>query len=351
MARRFADMLQNHCVADSILVCPDPFDVDLAAWQEFCSELKSRDFGLCVLHPNAMGLNASHARAAGIPIRVGFAMGRPADRDLTHRVGPSSIAERLRWDLFDLVAAIGDVLFPDGDGNAAVDRFRTFPMRPEPVPELDDGRRWIAVHPVGQRVWNRRWPLENYVELCRRLVGDLGRNLYLFGAESDAEELESIRAEVAATGAECTVHVDTNGSVNRVANVIARIDLLIGNDSALHHLAGLIGTPTVVVYGPSRAVVDGRSERVYPHQHPVISASPCRLRWVPLKAAARGRTWVNGHLEVDEFDIQSRQASCDRGCRLHYQDRHGSYPRCLQDIEVDAVWTAVRQAMKGLEPA
>lgn len=53
--------------------------------------------------------------------------------------------------------------------------------------------------------------------------------------------------------------------VSRVAAMIRRADLVLGNDSGPAHLAATIGVPTVVVAGPTRAeLVFGQYDRVYP---------------------------------------------------------------------------------------
>lgn len=341
-ARRYADLLTNNCIADHVMESPDPFDTDLATWEHFCAELAKGEFQVCVVHPNTLGLDASHAKAAGIPVRIGIPRGRPSDQDLTHPIKPPA---GTTWGLHELVRATRDVLLPNLDLADAMDAFRTLPVRPEPLPELSAGRGWIAVHPVGQRVWNRRWPLDRYVELCQRIVGELNRGIYLLGSEADVEELDTIRASVLERHGEADVRIDTASSVNRIANLIDGVELLVGNDSSLHHVAAFVDTPTVVVYGPSRVVPDGRSERVYPLQVPLIPDTACPIRWSPLRAGPRGRTWAEGSLVVDEFDVRERQAECRRGCSPRYEGPQSSYPRCLEAVGVDEVWSAVLTAL------
>lgn len=91
------------------------------------------------------------------------------------------------------------------------------------------------------------WPADRFVDLARRL--DFGR-VVVFGGPGPDE-----RAAAAPVLAGLPGSVDLVGalSVAEAAACLARCDLFIGNDSGLMHLAAAAGTPTLGLFGRSRA--------------------------------------------------------------------------------------------------
>jgi len=61
-------------------------------------------------------------------------------------------------------------------------------------------------------------------------------------------------------------------SLPRVAALLGRASLYLGNDSGISHLAGLLGTPSVVLFGPSDPIP---WRPLGPRTHLLVAASPC----------------------------------------------------------------------------
>jgi ADP-heptose:LPS heptosyltransferase len=104
----------------------------------------------------------------------------------------------------------------------------------------------FVIHP-GAGSSRKRWGIDNFVTLAEVLKKkDSGDVVFLIGpAEKD---LLAVLTPVAAMKG---IHVHQVDNLEKVADVIQTSRCFVGNDSGLSHLAGFLGVPTVVVFGPS----------------------------------------------------------------------------------------------------
>ena len=157
----------------------------------------------------------------------------------------------------------------------ALDLLRTaagLPMRARPVGfddqvtrmlvDLDltgtSGGRAAVLHPkdrAGQRAGvvllpGSRWPTKMWPEAHWRALGrallDSGRPVSVLGGPGDAPVLERL----ALGGLDV---LDPGLDLQRVMTRLTGFACAVGNDSGLTHLAAAVGTPTVVLFGPTRA--------------------------------------------------------------------------------------------------
>ncbi|MBF0860649.1 glycosyltransferase family 9 protein [Gluconobacter kanchanaburiensis] len=109
-------------------------------------------------------------------------------------------------------------------------------------------RGWLALGPTAN--WDGKiWPAERFVELAKALRPLHLRPVVLYGP-GDAERERALPVLGALPDA-----LDLGGSpsLGEVAALLMRCTLFIGNDSGLMHLAAAAGTPTLGLFGPSRA--------------------------------------------------------------------------------------------------
>ncbi len=141
-----------------------------------------------------------------------------------------------------------------------VDRYASMvePGTPPPRPRVHPGtqaeehvdRRWRTRGPVlalapGAKHQTKRWPAERFVALGRAARERLGAEIRVFGGPNEREIIEAIAEELA-------VPVwPPDGPLDQLAAALARVRLLVGNDSGLLHLAEAVGTPVVGLYGPT----------------------------------------------------------------------------------------------------
>lgn len=110
--------------------------------------------------------------------------------------------------------------------------------------------RWIGlIVGVGAKRSNRAWPLENYVELSRKLLAGPEIRLLLVGGPDErvlADELLSRLPYTPRLENHAGRH-DLPGTVR----LLSQCDLVIGGDTGPMHLAAALGIPLVGIYGPT----------------------------------------------------------------------------------------------------
>ncbi len=114
---------------------------------------------------------------------------------------------------------------------------------------LEDGRPFVLIHPgSGGRI--KCWPLENFVELARRLrdQGDMGVLFVVGEAEIDrwGEDALGPLAE--------SFPLLRCGELIQLAGLLAQARAYAGNDSGPSHLAAALGTPTLALFGATNPV-------------------------------------------------------------------------------------------------
>lgn len=121
---------------------------------------------------------------------------------------------------------------------------------------LPPTRRYGAIAPTAN--WEGKiWPATNFIAVARRMrtqgltpvifygPGDEEKALARPVLEALAQDMPSDRETVRDLGGQY--------SLGMVAALLARCSLFVGNDSGLMHLAAAAGTPTLGLFGPSRA--------------------------------------------------------------------------------------------------
>lgn len=108
------------------------------------------------------------------------------------------------------------------------------------------GRPLAVVHP-GAAAPGRRWPAERFGAIVDALV-DRGHHVVLTGSEAERALCQEV---VEASAGDIEV-VAGRTTVTQLAALVASADLLVANDTGVAHLATAFGTPSVVLFGPTR---------------------------------------------------------------------------------------------------
>ncbi|HXG47138.1 MAG TPA: lipopolysaccharide heptosyltransferase II [Methylomirabilota bacterium] len=109
------------------------------------------------------------------------------------------------------------------------------------------GRRLIVLQP-GARWWNKRWPLEHFVQLVRRLAAEhADLDFAVLGGMADRSLGEAIRA---ACPERC---LDLTGRTSLLEMVewIRAGTVMVANDTGPMHVAAAVGVPVVGLFGPT----------------------------------------------------------------------------------------------------
>ena len=107
----------------------------------------------------------------------------------------------------------------------------------------------IGLNPSASKE-NKMWGRERYAQLADRLKGLSGIRVLFFTDPSNKKLVFEItglmKTKVAILGVK---------SLREVAGVISKLDLYIGNDSGLSHIAAGLNTPTITIIGPDEAKI------------------------------------------------------------------------------------------------
>ena len=105
----------------------------------------------------------------------------------------------------------------------------------------------IALHP-GSGSETKNWPLQCWAAVAQSLLSaDPGRRLLLIGGEADTERVTRLRALLPND----RVREAQNLSLVELAASLQNCTLFLGHDSGISHLAAAVGTPTLLLFGPT----------------------------------------------------------------------------------------------------
>lgn len=188
---------------------------------------------------------AALARISGARIVAGLDNGRGGF--LTHRVRDEGFGGRHEVEYWLEVAALL--------GARTSDTGLDFPTTPAEEAWAEDQIQnlkskvqnpIVVVHPgSGGYSRARRWAAGNFAAVADRLAAERGARIILVGQPGDGAE--EVRAAMQ------TAALDLTGrtGLGELVALLRRVDLFIGADSGVVHLAAAAGTPSAVIFGPS----------------------------------------------------------------------------------------------------
>ena len=112
-----------------------------------------------------------------------------------------------------------------------------------------DGVGEIVIHPGASRP-EKEWPISACAAVARRLIAT-GSSVTLVGTIADQTRLEAIRSAVESDGAAPSPVRIVHPSLDQLARLLANAQVAVTMDSAASHLAAAVGTPVVVLFGPT----------------------------------------------------------------------------------------------------
>ncbi len=117
------------------------------------------------------------------------------------------------------------------------------------------------------RVSLRMWPKENYLKLARRLLDD--QRLIVVFVGKDKEEVDSSYQD------ERLINLTGETTVKELVTIFSFSKLVVGHDGGIIHLASLVDTHVVALYGPETpslyGLINKRNSIIYKKFH----CSPC----------------------------------------------------------------------------
>jgi ADP-heptose:LPS heptosyltransferase len=154
--------------------------------------------------------------------------------------------------------------------------------------------------------WRRQWPLDRWVDAVRRLVTEHRCEIVFCGGQADAAAVAGL---VGGLGVAAAHAHDLSAEIplRDVPALLARMDLYLGVNSGLMHLAAACGTPVVAVFDADDAV----AWRPRGEGHAILCGTMRRRvgRWLSGRGAEPvDATWAAGEAlrEVTVTDVVDR---------------------------------------------
>jgi len=121
----------------------------------------------------------------------------------------------------------------------------------EELTAVSNGRALVGMLP-GSGSLRKNWPKERFLELAKRLIDRTEATVFVFlgPAEGERGDADFWRRE-----REDGMTLIVEQGLVEVASLLAQLDVFVGCDSGLSHLAGALGTPVVALFGPTDPAV------------------------------------------------------------------------------------------------
>lgn len=118
----------------------------------------------------------------------------------------------------------------------------------------------------------KRWPNENFARLGDALIEEHGVKIIFISGPGESWLVDEI---VSLMKNEPVVLSGETGTVMKLAGVIKSCDVLVCHDSAPMHIGAAVGTPTVTLFGPTKAEVWAPKGKNHIVMKGNVSCSPC----------------------------------------------------------------------------
>jgi len=270
-----APLLEGSTHIDEILPLQSSQRGLRASWREG-RKLAVRGFDLGICFTDSWS-SVLLMRAAGVPRIVGY---RRSFREiLLHQ----SVAPLPEWGRHREVARERYLLhLVEALGCQSRGTELELPLRSESEAEIasllgaaaESG--YVVLAPGAGNGSAKRWPVEQFALTAERLEKP-GQTVVICGAPGEVHLAQRI-GELASSE---TLDLTGLTSLGGFKALLAGADLLICNDAGARHVAAALGTPSVVLFGPTpMAKTDCNLERVRPLAA-AVACRPCRLRECP----------------------------------------------------------------------
>ncbi len=293
-------LFENNPLVDDVWRAEDPTTL---------SRLDVMEFDL-MIHPDASPASAAFAQRATARERLGFGL----NPDGSIRCYNAEAEPWLEMGAFDDLKKANRKTYQQiihDIARLSYERSEIMVILSEPEKRMTAGfrsRHKLERFPLlvglntgaGGRWQFKKWTLDGYRELIRRLISDLKCGVLLYGGPEEVErnhELAAISPDVIDTG--------TNNNVREFFALVDLCDILVTGDTMALHVATALKKQVVCLFGPTSAN------------------------------------------EIDDYGrIQKIQPDLD--CLVCYKMECDFVPNCMESIRVDMVMDAIRRAEASL---
>jgi ADP-heptose:LPS heptosyltransferase len=141
------------------------------------------------------------------------------------------------------------------------------------APEGPAGKRLILLNPnASDLIPLRRWPLDNYSALARRLLASDDRLVLITGTEAEHDQAELITRAV--DSPRC-INFAGRTTFTELLALYSISDVLVTNDSGPVHFSSLTGIRTLALFGPETPDLYGPLGKNCRVAYARYACSPC----------------------------------------------------------------------------
>lgn len=274
LAGPWARILDGQGLADALVPYPRSWRGRLGA----AGRVRDFDGDTALLLPNSFEAAAA-ALLWGARRRVGFAR---AGRSwlLTDAVAPPRPrlhqADEYAWLVERLDVAVGPRdprLAPPAADSPERERVRAL-LGAAGAPARGQGPRLVGVHLGAAYGSAKVWHRERVAEFCA-LLGGVGDVAVLLGAPEDTPTVADVLAAAPA------VSLVGRDGPELLPALLTELDALVSGDTGVAHLAAALGTPTVVLFGPTDPELTAPRGPVEILRR-AVPCAPCFYRFCPI---------------------------------------------------------------------
>jgi len=129
----------------------------------------------------------------------------------------------------------------------------------------------IGIHPGGMP--SRRWPLENFIKAIKGISGKLNCKFVITAGAGEKPLADELAAKLDIP----IVNMAGRLNIEELSALIKRCGLFISNDTGPMHIAAVLGTPLVAIFGPGQIIrfdprnISARAKVLYKK----VGCAPC----------------------------------------------------------------------------
>ena len=116
---------------------------------------------------------------------------------------------------------------------------------------IPDGMKVIGIGPGASHLF-KRWPAENFADLCEKLIAPSGpypnAKIAVLGSKDERKTAQPIFDKISK---DQLIDFVSDTDLLKAAGILERCTLYIGNDNGQMHLAAAMGTRTIGLFGPT----------------------------------------------------------------------------------------------------
>ncbi len=240
-----ASLLKSHPAIDSVVRIPKKWMKDVQQWRQLRNQLKSQRFDLA-LDPQGLTKSAMLGWLSGAPVRVGF------DRTHAREIAPWLYTLRVSRSQRHMVDTYRQLLDPwrTTETGSGLFEMPSYSKEAEQVQQaiasLQLGSTWACIN-VGAGWPTKLWAPTRFAEVGQALYRKCGmKSLVVWSGPDEQNAAEQIVHGLGAAGV-----MAPNTTLPELAEWLRAATLVISSDTGPAHLAVAVGTPSVVLFGPT----------------------------------------------------------------------------------------------------